>query len=383
MHSVFVSLVLQQEMIAKTAGAELCATHEHSKPMPSDCVRAYDETYKGRVNLSKDVKVGEPVKKSALHWSVPYDVSDAAGNKAATVWREVIVEEVELESVSSSMRREFEKEKEAAIRKAVDAALAEERTKATSRSSRRQPQKCPDCPKCTCAEHGGGGLDEAACNAICDARKQSCAVDERSWIVRILVWLEGLVPTSLAPVVLLVFAAFSTLLFARFIASFLVEQPSYRPPYDTNPEYLQGHVTVYRSPTNGNSSMNGGFAGGNYGSDTNYGGSGSYGGNNGSTYGGGAAFGSPNRSFLGMNGGGGHPSSAPPRSSMSLGDRPGNSNGLFTPPAVGRPYTPSSTAATGGRSAGASSITDIYEQSPLITPHRRGEGVRRRSRFSR
>lgn len=368
-------------MIAKTAGAELCATHKHTKPSPVDCVRAYDETYKGRVDLSEKVKVGEPVQKSALHWSVPYDVSDAAGNKAATVWRDVIVEEVELEDVSSKLRREFEKEKEAAIRKAVDAALAEERSKASSRTgNRRQPQpKCPDCPKCTCPENGGG-LDEAACNAMCEARMQSCAVNEHSWIVRIMLWLEGFLPASLAPVVLVSFAAFGTILFIRFIASFFVEQRSYRAPFDTNPENLQNHVTVYRPPVNGNSAMNEGFAGGNFGADTNYGGSSSYG-DNGNTFGGGMSFSSPNRNFVGMNGGG-HPSSAPPRSSMSLGDRTGNSGGLFTPTSGGgRAYAPSSAASA--TSARPSPITDIYEQSPLITPHRRGDGVRRRFPFSR
>ena len=157
----------------------------------------------------------------SLRRSVPYDVSDAAGNKAATVWRDVIVEEVELDDVSSKLRREFEKEKEAAIRKAVDAALAEERTKAGSMASNRRQsqQKCPDCPKCSCPENGGG-LDEAACNAICEARMQSSAVDEHSWIVRMMLWLEGFLPASLAPVVLVSFAAFGTILFIRFIASF-------------------------------------------------------------------------------------------------------------------------------------------------------------------
>lgn len=347
-------------MIVKTAGAELCATHQHKKPSPSDCVRAYDETYKGRVDLSKKVVIGEPVQKSSLHWSVPYDVSDAAGNKAATVWRDVIVEEVELEDVSSKMRREFEKEKEAAIRKAVDAALVEERSKTSSRTSRQQ--KCPDCPKCICPDNGGG-LDESACNAICESRKQSCAVDEHSWIIRIMLWLESFLPTPLVPVVLAVFGTFGALLFARFIVSFFVEQRSYQPLYDTNPEHLQSHVTnhslalVHRPET---------------GSAT----TGNFGGSPGYSSSRGVAFGSPPPSsgatFGGMNG------SGPPRSSMSLGIRQANSGGLFSPMQAGAQSYTSTPAA-----ARASAITDIYENSPLISPDRRGDGVRRRSPFSR
>ena len=217
-------------------------------------------------------------------------------------------------------------------------------------------------------------MDAAACDAICKSRMESCAVDEHSWIVAILLLMEGFLPTSVVPVVLVSFWAFAAILFIRFIASFFVEQRSYRPPYDTNPEYLQNHVTIYSPPVNGNSTMNGGIGG-----NTNYGGGGSYG-DNGNTFNGGATFASPNRTYVSMNGGS-QPSSAPPRSSMSLGDRQGNNGGFFTPTAGGgRPYDPPLPANTAPRS---SSITDIYEQSPLITPNRRGDGVRRRSPFSR
>ena len=367
-HSFLYRSVNLQEMIQKTAGAELCATHQNPKPSASDCVRAYDETYKGRVDLSKKVVVGDPVQKSGLHWSVPYDVTDAAGNKAATVWRDVIVEEVELDDVETRMRREFEKEKEAAVRKAVDQALADSQRRG---SSRRPGQKCPECPKCDCSR-AGGGFDEAACMVMCRERMGSCAVDEQSWIVRLMVWLEGSVPASLAAAVLAVLFLFAFLLLVRFVISFFVEQPPYQPPYDMNPEHLQQHVTVYKSPPlNGNGSrMNGGgysdtltsggqvyATGGNSGLRD----AGSYGGSNlpGGTNGG-------SSSFL-----------APPRSSMSLGDRDGNA-GFFSPPSAGtRSY--SSTAAVGRPSPSI----DIYEQSPLITPNRRGDGVRRRSPFSR
>ena len=36
-----------REMIRETAGAELCATHDHPNPSPDECVKAVDHTYKG------------------------------------------------------------------------------------------------------------------------------------------------------------------------------------------------------------------------------------------------------------------------------------------------------------------------------------------------
>ena len=56
-------------------------------------MKAFDQTYKGKVDLSEHVVVGEPIKKGHLRWSVPYDVTDDAGNRATTVWRDVVVEE--------------------------------------------------------------------------------------------------------------------------------------------------------------------------------------------------------------------------------------------------------------------------------------------------
>jgi len=325
------------------------------------------------VDLSNNVKVGDPVQKSELHWSVPYDVSDVAGNKAATVWRDIIVEEVELEDVASKMRREFEKEKEAAIRKAVDQALLQERNQSNSRSGtmRSSNQKCPDCPKCNCQERDG--LDEAACMALCEARMESCAVNEQSWIVRCMLWLEGFFPASLAPVLLGVVALFATLLFIRFVISFFVEQKPYQPSYDTNPEHLQNHITVYRPsnvPSNGGTTpMNGGYG------NSSFGGGGGFG--DSVTPGGSGSMSSPSGSYGGMNGGmngGNAPRSAPPRSSISLGHGSGS---LFSPTSgESRSYT----SAAGTM---PSPVTDIYEQSPLITPNRRGDGVRRRSPFSR
>ena len=58
------------------------------------------------MDLSRHVVVGEPVQKSSIRWSVPYNVKDAAGNRAHTVWRDVVVEEVDLANVEARVRQE-------------------------------------------------------------------------------------------------------------------------------------------------------------------------------------------------------------------------------------------------------------------------------------
>ena len=308
------------------------------------------------------MKVGNPVQKSPLHWSVPYDVSDAAGNKAATVWRDVIVEEVELEDVSFKVRREFDKEKEEAIRKAVEHALAEERTKASARNTRRSAPKCPECPKCDCPE-SGGNFNEEMCNAICEAKSTTCAVNDARIVVRGLDFLQGILPSWLLPILVVVTFVFCFLLAIRVLLSFFGEQRPYQSMYETNPEHIQNHVTVYRPMNGGTNTMNGGFTRG-YGSEGNYGGNGNYRGTP-------SDLGRPSTIFN-VATGGSAPNSAPPRSSISLGNR----STIFSPPSNGAgAYTPVSGVQP--------SIADIYEESPLITPNRRGDGVRRRSPFSR
>jgi hypothetical protein len=60
------------------------------------CVRAIDETPRGPVDYTSSVTVGMPIKVPGRNnvWRVPYDVTDAAGNRAQTVYREVIIEVV-------------------------------------------------------------------------------------------------------------------------------------------------------------------------------------------------------------------------------------------------------------------------------------------------
>jgi hypothetical protein len=181
------------------------------------------------VDLSRSVTVGEPIKKSSLRWSVPYDVKDAAGNAAATVWRDVVVEEVDLLIVEGKIREEIIQQKNIEIQRAVDKALMEDRKtrdrKPANPRTSRPSAACPDCPKCDST------FDEAPCQAICDARIKECAIDEQSFVVQILLWLERLFPPSMVPLVLTCTAIMVSFLTLRWILTFLFNPQSYRRGY--------------------------------------------------------------------------------------------------------------------------------------------------------
>lgn len=103
----------------------------------------------GDIDLTSRVVVGSPVEKSPLQWSVPYNVVDAAGNRASTAWRDVVVEEVDIGDLEAKIRLEVMAAKDVAIQEAVRKAVTEERSKHASTS---QPSKasgeCRACPKC-------------------------------------------------------------------------------------------------------------------------------------------------------------------------------------------------------------------------------------------
>ena len=88
----------------------------------TECVQAYDQRHDGKVDLSGKVHVGDPEQKSALRWSVPYNVRDAAGNDAITVWRDVVVEEVESHEIAARVRNEALADMKKEIDKAVEKA---------------------------------------------------------------------------------------------------------------------------------------------------------------------------------------------------------------------------------------------------------------------
>ena len=293
-------------------------------PNASDCVFAYDETYQGRVDLSRTVTIGEPIKKSSLRWSVPYDVKDAAGNAAVTVWRDIIVEEVDLISVESRIREELLRQKNVEIQKAVEKALMEDRKSREQRPSSSRTSRssavCPDCPKC---DHSK--FDEATCQAICVARIKECAIDEQSLVVQILIWLERLFPPSMVPLVLTCVAIMMSFLTLRWILTLIFNPQSYRRGYYDDVEMERALINAV-------------------------------------AYHGSSAFGDPNASLL----------------SPAAGSE--NINGHFSPQAK-YSIAPSPSSMPVQKQPQEDNFADIY-QSPIITPSKRGDGVRRRAPYS-
>ena len=305
-----------QGLILATAGAELCATQIDRKPNASDCVYAYDETYKGRVDLSKAVLVGEPVKKSGLRWSVPYNVKDNAGNTAKTVWRDVVVEEVDIAKIEAKIREEY-----LSVQRIKDKALEEERkikeSTVVENRDRRLPTSCAECPKCDLS----GKVNESSCKEICNARIKSCAVDEESFVVRVLIWLERRFPRAMVPVVLLCNAIVIVFLILRWILTLIFNPQAYQPTgrYYGNAERERDLFTSvsYQRNRTGNE---------------------------------------VHASYV---------TSPPPT---------GNMNGKFSSQKTNGADMPASVMRRG-------EVADIY-QSPIITPSKYGDGVRRRTPYS-
>jgi hypothetical protein len=304
-------------------------------PNASDCVIAYDETYKGRVDLSREVTVGEPMKKSALRWSVPYNVKDEAGNAATTVWRDVVVEEVDLVDVEAKIREEVLQQQKAVVQKAVDRALDEDRRKrdreVVNARDRKPSTACPDCPKCVCS----GKLDEAMCERVCEARITHCAIDNESFVVRAMLRLERIFPPSMVPIILSCAVVAITFLMLRWTLTLIFNPQAFRRGYydDVERERAMLNAVVYHHAGNAGGD---GFS---------------------------AAL-------------------PPPRASLSTG----NGNGYFSPQS-NYPVAPFGSPAGRdvlGQKPPGDDFADIY-QSPsnsIITPSKRGDGVRRRSPYS-
>jgi hypothetical protein len=326
---------LFQELIRSTFGAELCATASNPGPAASDCVHAYDDTYQGRTDLSKEVVVGEPVKKSPLHWSVPYNVQDKAGNAAATVWRDVHVEEVSLDELEAKVRDEMLAERRKDIDRAVSIALDEDRRK----RSKTQPAHASDasaCPKCDCPK-GGADFDSSQCDEICKSRQGTCSRVDESHMTRLLLWLESFVPPNMAPGVLalvLIVALWEVLqvLWAVLFSSTSTRKSNWY-ANDERDRAMQSAVTYYHGANED------------------------------------------------------PPTFLPPRTSMAVGGGAASSTtapgeGLFSPRS-GSSTSPFAPPGTNGVGAAAphnppSDFDSIYASSPIISPSARGDGVRRR-----
>jgi len=295
-------------------------------PQATECVEAHDLTYKGPVDLTRKVSVGAPVKKSALKWAVPYNVEDAAGNPAVTVWRDVVVEEVDLNTVEARIRAEVQQQQKAETQKAVDRALAEDRKKRPAENPRRRSPttSCPDCPVCDCS----GEVDLSTCESVCAAQAQSCPVSDDSYVIRAMLWLESFFPPTMVPAIAACVVIFMGLFMLRFFLTLIFNPAAYRPGYYDNEERerrLQQSVTYYD-------------ADGGYGS-----------------------------------------AMAPPRASLSTS----TGNGFLTPHTPSTPNGLSSATSrngTGPRPSPGGDINDIYRDS-IYTPSKGGDGILRRSPY--
>ncbi len=221
-------------MIQATAGAELCATPSNTNPQPSDCVKAVDHTYKGEVDLSDRVQVGEPIQKSPLQWSVPYDVKDDAGNAAITIWRDVVVQEVDLASVESLIRAEITREQESLQQKAIQKAIREEKIKwereqSSNNNRNRKPNSsatsCPACPSCVCPDTAA--TTKESCSQYCENMSKSCSLSDENFIYFLLLWLENYLTPSLVPAILLVALTFLVFVVLRFLIATIYNPRTY------------------------------------------------------------------------------------------------------------------------------------------------------------
>jgi hypothetical protein len=262
--STLAFLFEQQEMMHSTASAELCAIHDKPKPKTTDCYKATDITYKGSIDLTSRVKVGEPVQKSELLWSVPYDVVDEAGNKAVTAWRDVVVEEVEVFDLEHRVRSEVSAEKEREIERAVNAALKKDREARKQEPGSRLSQQrrvtepeCPKCPACECA-HGQTAFDQAKCDKYCDekiaAMAATCPATASTHLMNFWDYLDSAGPMVIALVSVVII--FVVLYSVRFVLTLIFNPRALISGPDTYDVYsalqreraMQNAVTYHRSP---------------------------------------------------------------------------------------------------------------------------------------
>ena len=260
-------------MIVATSGAELCATSLRKNVRPTDCVRAKDHTYKGVVDLTARVSVGEPIHDGApLRWKVPYNVMDDAGNKAKTVWRSIIVEEVGLDDFESSNDAAILTNRREEVDHAVREALEKER-KRVAVASNNKHQVCPPCAPCNCkGKKDCSGLSTSECNSICDRKLAAAAASsgascppmylERSTshemseykITQTLKnYLESLIgPSSMELLFVACFVTVMLYILQRLIRALFFSSGPYVRTYYADEErerMMMQNVSYYRSPT--------------------------------------------------------------------------------------------------------------------------------------
>jgi hypothetical protein len=216
-----------KEMIRATSGAELCATYGNPNPSPKDCVFAVDHTYRGDIDLSHKVEVGEPQQKSALHWVVPYNVNDEAGNEATTVWRDIIVQEVDTNSLESKIRQEVLKESKAEREEAIEQALREEKVKwqKEQRNAGSKPSKtCPACPSCDCSSFKNNVDSNQNCQCQQVTHQQW---SDNSRVYKLFLWLEDMFLPQVVPMVASGILLLATFFLLRLVMSCFTDSQRY------------------------------------------------------------------------------------------------------------------------------------------------------------
>lgn len=347
-------------MVRATAGAELCATASHTHPKPSDCVKAVDRTYKGDVDLSDKVVVGEPIQKSSLQWSVPYNVKDEAGNAAITVWRDVVVQEVDLASVENLIRAEVAREQEASQQQAILKAIREERAKWDREQASNNPNRrsgsssssktCPACPLCDCPNTPE--TTKESCTQYCEHVSKSCSLSDESIVYSLLFWLEDYLSPSLVPAIILVALGFLGFLVLRFVVTTLYNPRSYQDQSYSSSSSSSPYVSrlndemILRSPQPGEMR---------------------------------SPAPPPRQSLMSMgnignNNGNGNASFLSPSGSQQQQQQPG-----FGSPSFPQSNNNGGTPRSNHRPAEPMYDESIYMSPPLITPSKTGDGVRRRN----
>ena len=272
-------------MIKATSGAELCATSAKPNVQPLDCIRAKDHTYKGVVDLTGRVSVGEPISKdgSPLHWRVPYNVMDDAGNKAKTVWRDINVEEVDLDDFERKTKSEILANRKDEVDNSIKEALIKERKRvAAMNENNKVSSECSACKPCNCKGQNSNGnlITFAECNKMCEdkiAEAASSAVNGdrtctpsylegvspniasgNKFIHNTIAVMEGLIGPS-AFIFLLMGCTLATLLyvFSRMIGALFSTGPNVQTYYhssddDEREKVMMQNVSYYRSPTPSN-----------------------------------------------------------------------------------------------------------------------------------
>jgi len=258
-----------ESMISATDGAELCATHTKKDHSGFECVKAVDQTYKGYIDVSSKVSIGDPVQISPLEWKVPMDVSDDSSNAAVTVWRHIVIEEVDIVELEERIRKEILRETEEDLRNAVQKAIKHERRKATN-SETCQPNKYQTaaqtqhgkCPLCDCLSDGNS-LSLAQCESRCEitasiadkrrkdnAGNTKCGQTPRTAMHSILdgfiELMEGVLTPNIASIVLLCSLAVAAIFSLQRL--FMANQDGWQyvsPEDEEREREMLSHVTYY------------------------------------------------------------------------------------------------------------------------------------------